>query len=203
MRYGDSEDLLLTTANDEHLGIGTINIRSSLLLPADGPGHMSIKGRDLRKLLQLLGDSVHCINLPAILGEDGVDNSRRNDDFCLKRHNELQLGKVFVGPGDFWSRCKELEIGCFCYRKEVGRGFEDGGCEVEGAVVPREGKLVSPNSCTAESVGQSFWVEIVGHSLKTDKIQDSPYSRNISVSPCASPLPRTSDKPDTMVSASF
>lgn len=103
---------LLTTANDEHFGIGRINIHSSLLLPADGPGHVSVSRRNLRKLLQLLGSSVHGVNLPAILGEDGVDNSRSNNDFCLKRHDKLQLGKVGVGAGDLGSRCQELEVGC-------------------------------------------------------------------------------------------
>lgn len=168
MRYDGCQYSLLTTTNDEHFRIGRINIHSSLLLPADGPGHVSVCGRHFWKLLQLLGRSVHGVDLPAILSEDGVDDSRSNNDFCLKRHDELELSIVGVGAGDFGSRCEEFEIGCLCCREEIGSGFEDCRCEVEGAVVPRKGKLVSPNSCIAKSVGQSFWAEVVGHKIRQD-----------------------------------
>lgn len=136
----------MATTNDQHLGVGRVDVLSSLLLPADGPDHVPINGRKLGELLQPLGGSMHGIDLPAILGEDGVDDCRSDNDFCLKGDNKLQLGIVGVGAGDLRSRGKELEVGCLCCREKIGSGPEDGRCEVEGVVIPREGKFVSPNS---------------------------------------------------------
>jgi hypothetical protein len=57
---------------------------------------------------------------------------------------------IGVRSVDLGSRRKELEVGCFSCREKVGGGLEDGRPKVEGAIIPSEGKLVSPNTYKAK-----------------------------------------------------
>ena len=77
-------DSLLTTSNDEDLGISSIEVLCPLLLPADVACHMPIVRRDFWELLQLLGNGVHRVYSPALFGEYSIDDRRRNNEFCVE-----------------------------------------------------------------------------------------------------------------------
>jgi len=84
---------------------------------------MPISRLNLRELLELLSNCVESVDLPAILGENGVGNGRSVHDLGLERHDELKLGIVRVWTVDLGGGCEELEVGGFGCREEVGGGL--------------------------------------------------------------------------------
>lgn len=106
---------------------------------------MAVSHRDLWEFLQLLSRGVHCVNLPAVLGEYAVDDGRGHDILGLEGYNELKLRKVGVRASDIGIGLEQLEIrGLGC--EKVRRSFQNGFPEVESAVVPREAEFISPNT---------------------------------------------------------
>lgn len=120
---GSKGQTVLTTTDDQYLRFDRVNILSSLLFPADSTSHMPISRLNLRELLELLSNCVESVDLPAILGENGVGNGRSVHDLGLERHDELKLGIVRVWTVDLGGGCEELEVGGFGYREEVGGGL--------------------------------------------------------------------------------
>ena len=145
-RHCEFEDLLLPTTNNQYFWIGRINVDRSLLLPADVTGHVPIIGGNLGELFQFLGDGMHVVDLPASLGEDCVDHGRCKYELRLKRHDKLQLSKVWVWSGDIGPGIEEFEVGGLGSREEVGSSLQNCRLEVESPVVPGEGQLVAPDA---------------------------------------------------------
>lgn len=81
--------LLLTTADDQHLGVNTVDGLGSLTLPASDTGHVSIWCGLLGELLETLGNCMHGVDSPAILREDCIDDGRGKNNFSLEGYNEL------------------------------------------------------------------------------------------------------------------
>lgn len=59
---------------------------------------------------------------------------------------------------DLGSWRKELKVGGFGCREKVGGGLKDGRLKVESAIIPSEGKLVSPNAYKAKSASDQVIV---------------------------------------------
>lgn len=66
--------LLLTTTDNQHLGVNSVDGLGSLTLPASDTGHVSVWCGLLGELLEALGNGMHGVNSPAILSEDGIDD---------------------------------------------------------------------------------------------------------------------------------
>ena len=72
---------------------------------------MPVSRGELGELLKFLGNGMHGVNLPALLGENRVDYRRSINDVGFEQHDELQQGKVGIRTDNFGVRPEELEVG--------------------------------------------------------------------------------------------
>lgn len=100
---------------------------------------MSIIRRQLGELFELLGDGMHCVDLPSFFREHRVDHGRGDNDLSVEGHNTLQLSKVRIGLNNSWSWPEELEVVCLGVREKVFGSSENCWSEIECALIPGEG----------------------------------------------------------------
>lgn len=144
-KFGDA-GLLLATTDDQDFWISRIEVQGSLLRPTNQAGHVAVVRRHFRKLLQFLGDSVHEVNFPSVLGEYCIDHSRCSYNFSFERHDKLELRKVRIRALNHGVGLEDFKIDGSSCREKVGGSLQDCGMEIEGPVVPGEGKFVAPHA---------------------------------------------------------
>lgn len=134
----------MATTDDQDIGHDFVVVLLPLLLPRDGTGHVAVGRVELRELEKRFGDRVNRPQTPSFFSQDGIDNGRSLNEGSVERQNELKEGKVGVRLLDGRSGLEELEVAAAGGRQKVGRSTSNVLGEVEGSVVPGEGKLVSP-----------------------------------------------------------
>lgn len=84
---------------------------------------MTVIGSALRKLLELLGNGVHCVDLPAILGEHGLDDGRGDNQLRFERDDKLQQLEIVVRSLDRRGWLEESKVGGLGRGKKVLGGL--------------------------------------------------------------------------------
>jgi hypothetical protein len=150
-RWHKGQDSLLTSADDNNIGLDGINILGSLFLPANGSRHMTVQRVDFGELVKSLDRSVHSPQLPSFDRVYCIDDSRCVDERGIEGKSELQVREVWVWSLYSRSGGQKAKVATLGRGQEVLSSTKDVFFKVEGPIVPGEGKLVPPNTYPSAS----------------------------------------------------